>query len=146
MEADDNRYERSYTQPTARNCSQTPPPNQSTIDACPGQLNQDYRTCEYECHCNEITQQHQKKEDNIIFWIATALGSIAIVAGMLLPQKNPLNEWVGTGFVLGGVLTLFIATSIYWNNIDKILRPAVIALLIAVVLWIAYKRFMPDKQ
>lgn len=146
QEAQDNN--RGYEQPIPRNvdeprCEDTPEPTQEELDACPGQLNLNYNTCEYQCNCYEITEDHREQEDQIIFWVAIILGGIAITAGMLLPEKNPLNEWVGSGFILGGVITLFLATAMHWGNIDKIARPIVIALEILIVLSIAYKQFMP---
>ena len=65
---------------------------------------------------------------------------------MLLPAKNELNEWVGGGFILGGLITMFIATSMYWQHIDKIARPIVILAELILVLWIAYKKFGPKKD
>ncbi len=126
-------------------CEDVAEPTQEEIDACPGRLSMDYRSCEYTCSCYEIRNEHQELRENITFWFGIILGSIAIIAGMLLPRKNPLNEWVGTGFILGGVLTLFIATIRYWGELHAIARPIVIALEIILVLWIAYKRFGPEK-
>lgn len=137
-------YEPRPLEPT--NCTGTPEPSQEQIDACPGQTHLDHRTCEYQCSCYEITQAHQQQKENITFWIGIVLGSIAIIVGMLLPQKNPLNEWIGTGFIIGGVLTLFIATIRYWSELHKIARPIIIALELGIVLWIAYKRFVPEKK
>ena len=149
VEAQDT--DRSPQQPIPRTpgeerCEETPEPTQEEIDACPGQLHLNYNTCEYQCHCYELTREHQQQKESIIFWIAILLAGAAIVTGMLLPARNPLNEWVGSGFILGGVITLFIATIRYWSELHKIARPVIIALEIAIVLWIAYKRFMPNKK
>lgn len=125
-------------------CPALEEPTQEEIDACPGTLSPDWRTScpeQYICNCQELQQEFRSTEATIQFWIAIVLGFIAIVAGMLLPSKNELNEWVGAGFILGGLITLFIATAQYWGEIHRIARPIVIALELAVVLWIAYRQF-----
>jgi uncharacterized membrane protein YfcA len=64
---------------------------------------------------------------------------IAIVAGFLLPLGN-IHEWVGLGFIVGGVIGMFIGTVTYWSDLARIARPFVIAAELAVVLFIVYKR------
>ncbi len=125
-------------------CPELMPPTQEEIDACPGTMTRDWRSVcpeRYVCDCRELEQEFRSTQASIQFWLAIVLGFIAIVAGMMLPSKNELNEWVGAGFILGGLITLFIATAQYWGEIHRIARPIVIALELAVVLWIAYRQF-----
>lgn len=129
-------------------CPELPPPSQEEIDACPGSLQPDWRTScpeRYVCNCYELTQQFRSQEATIQFWLAVILSFIAIVAGMLLPSRKEINEWVGAGFILGGLITLFIATAQYWSEIHRIARPIVIALELVVVLWIAYRQFNKEQ-
>jgi len=129
-------------------CPELPPPSQDEIEACPGTLNPDWRSnCpdSYVCNCYELSNQYQKQEATIQFWLAVFLGFIAIVAGMMLPARKEINEWVGAGFILGGLITLFIATAQYWSEIHRIARPIVIALELVVVLWIAYRQFNKEQ-
>lgn len=126
-------------------CENASEPSQQLIDSCPGRLNLNYNTCEYDCNCYEITQDNREQNEQLIFWVAIVLAGVAIVTGMLLPSSNPLNQWVGTGVIIGGVITLFVATIRYWSELDKYARPVVIAIEIAIVLWLTYKRFIPEK-
>jgi hypothetical protein len=125
----------------SKNCTQAAQPTDQQIQACPGQLNMDYRTCEYGCSCYEITQQNQQTNDRIKFYLGVILGGLAIAFGMLLNPKKKLNTWIGSGFILGGLITIFIATVGYWGDLDKIIRPIVIAAELGLILWIAYKKF-----
>lgn len=147
-----NQNERSYYNPypNSLNCSELPEPTQEQRDACPGYLTPKYAegrcATEYTCDCADLADEYRNDEQNIRFWIAVILGAIAIAGGMLLPAKNDMNEWVGGGFILGGVITLFIATAMQWSEIHKIARPIVIALELILVLWIGYRRMMPTKK
>jgi len=140
-----NNYDK-YACPRSveNNCSELDVPSQEAKDACPGTLNPDYRQgcpTEYICNCSELTEQYQEQDDSLRFWIAIVLGFIAVVVGLLLPSKQELNEWVGAGAMLGGLITIFIATAMYWEHIDKIARPIVIALELVLVLVLAYRKF-----
>ena len=146
QEADRDFYPPFPRDPGGEQCADTPEPTQEERAACPGNLNLNYNTCEYQCSCYEITREHEQQKEQIIFWVAILLAGVAIVTGMLLPAKNPINDWVGSGFILGGVITLFVATIRYWSELDRLARPLVIALEIAIVVWITYKRFATDKK
>lgn len=126
-------------------CEPLPEPSQEEIDACPGNLYERYTggqcPTEYTCDCSQITESFNDRKENIIFWIAIALGGLAIVGGMLLPSKKDLNEWIGGGFIIGGIITLFIATAMHWGDIHRIARPIVIALELILVLWLAYRKW-----
>ncbi len=124
-------------------CEEIPPVNESS---CPGTLQPNYFTCTYDCTCFSLEQDYRAEQEAIIFWIALILSAIAITVGLLLPQNNPVHEWVGTGFILGGILTLFIATGRYWSEMHQIVRPVVIALELALILWISYKKMLPNKK
>lgn len=129
-------------------CPQVAPPTQEEIDACPGTLQLNWRTScpeEYVCNCHELTSDFRSQEATIQFWLAVLLSFGAIVAGMLLPARKEINEWIGAGFILGGLITLFIATAQYWSEIHRIARPIVIALELVIVLWIAYRQFNKEE-
>lgn len=129
------------------NCSALPPPSDEAIAACPGQLAPDYRNVQcpeqYTCNCYTITEDYHEREAAIQFWLGVILGAAAIVGGMLLSRGSAINDWIGTGFILGGLIALFIATMQYWGDIHRWARPFVIALELILVLWLAYRRFGP---
>lgn len=135
-----NEYPRAPFDPR-QECDDIQPATQEQIAACPGNLYTDYRACEYVCYCYEITQANNQRNDNIRYGISLLLGIIAISAGMVLNPKKEVNTWIGSGFILGGVITLFISTIGFWSSMHPILRPIVIAAELALVIWIAYKKF-----
>ena len=76
--------------------------------------------------------------------MASVLGFIAVVAGLYLPSAaNPLHEWIGTGFMLGGLADIFIGTGMYFSELHRIARPVVILLELVLVIFVAYKYLGP---
>ncbi len=108
------------------------------------EYNYDSRGCatSYNCNtCNYGFNQAQEKHSKYVFYISAFLALIAIFIGMYLPaQDNTLNEWMGTGFMLGGAFALFFGTATSFIFLDRIVRPVVIALELALVIFISYKK------
>ena len=100
----------------------------------------------YECStCQKQQQDTQERHNMIVFYTAVALGIVAIIVGFLLPLGT-VHEYVGLGFIIGGVLGLFIGTMQYWGDLARVARPFVIALELAVLLFIVYKRMNIGQQ
>ncbi|MBI2135904.1 hypothetical protein HYU06_02450 [Candidatus Woesearchaeota archaeon] len=97
----------------------------------------------YECnYCNKNYITSQKKYSLVVFLVSAILGLIAIILGLILPStKNILHEWVGTGFMLGGIVTLFIGTARYYADMYRILRPIVILIELLIVIYLVYNVF-----
>jgi hypothetical protein len=93
-------------------------------------------TCET---CYKEQDDKRQQRSMVIFYVMLVLGLVAIVAGFLLPLGT-VHEWVGLGFIIGGVISLFIGTALNWSEIARWLRPIVIALELAVLLFIIYRR------
>ena len=102
--------------------------------------NADGCVASYNCNtCYKEQQDAQQKRNAIFFYVSIALGLLFIVAGFILPLGT-IHEWVGLGFIMGGVIGLFIGTVAYWSDLARWLRPLVILLELGVVLAIVYKR------
>ena len=96
-------------------------------------------TCDY---CQREYDAAGEKHGFLMFIILSALGLIAIGTGLLLPQKqNNMHEWVATGLMLGGLITLFIGTAVYYRDMARIARPAVLLAELAIVIFLAYRLF-----
>ena len=76
--------------------------------------------------------------------MASFLGFLAVVSGLYLPSAaNPLHEWIGTGFMLGGLADIFIGTGQYFSELHRIARPIVIFFELVLVIFVAYKYLGP---
>lgn len=134
----------------AHKCQDYSKPTEEQLNQCidsegMNEYNYDEYGCpiKYECnYCNKQYENSQKKYSLVVFLISAILGLIAIILGLILPStKNILHEWVGTGFMLGGVVTLFIGTARYYADMYRILRPIVILIELLIVIYLVYNVF-----
>ena len=94
--------------------------------------------CEF---CQRDLDKANERYNFVSFIISAIFALIAIAVGLYLPAlKRSLNEWVGTGFMLGGLITLFAGTIMVYGELHRFVKPVVIFLELAVVLWLAYKK------
>ena len=104
----------------------------------------DEKGCPKEYFCQPCQIEYDKvmgKYNLKVFISMTILGAIAILVGLYLPQKNnPLNEFIGTGFILGGVISIFIGTMQYFQDAHKAARPIILLAELLLVLYLAYKK------
>lgn len=94
--------------------------------------------CDY---CNRDLQLLNAKHSKVNFILSSILGLLAIAAAMYLPiNKNQLNEWVATGFMIGGLIALFVGTASYFNQMSRIFRPLVILAELMIVIYVSYRK------
>lgn len=107
-------------------------------------MNYDPNNCpkKYECNtCQHEFDMAQEKHQRYVFYISALLSLVAIFIGLYLPAKtNTLNEWIGTGFMLGGTFSLFFGTLITFIWLDRYIRPLVILLELVLIIFIAYRK------
>ena len=94
------------------------------------------------CNYCQKEYEHANEKFNLYNFIFSAIFAlIAMGVGLYLPaQKGSLNEWVGTGFMLGGLLTLFVGTFMVFGELHRYIKPIVIFAELVIVLWLAYKK------
>lgn len=104
----------------------------------------DANGCPISYECDMCRKGYDEKREHYGFWsfiISSIAALIAIAIGLFLPaKKNTLNEWVGTGFVLGGLITLFVGTARYYGDLHRIVRPIILFIELVIVIYIAYKK------
>jgi hypothetical protein len=107
-------------------------------------INYDSNNCPTNYICNTCQNEFQlamEKHSKYVFYISAVLALIAIFLGLYLPAKqNTLNEWIGTGFMLGGTFALFFGTMTSFMFLDRYIRPIVILLELALIIFIAYRK------
>jgi len=91
--------------------------------------------------CNFKLQEAQKKHNFIVFIVSSIAGLIGIAIGLYLPKKkNPINEWLGTGFLLGGLFTILFGTVQYFSELGRYTKPIVIFIELVLVIYLAYAK------
>jgi len=101
----------------------------------------------YECDtCRGEFDQARDSYNQVVFYISALLALIAIFIGLYLPvEKNSLNETVGGGFMLGGIFALFFGTMMSFSSLGRFVKPVIIFIELALVIFIAYKKFGKQK-
>ncbi|MCB9361814.1 hypothetical protein H6504_00120 [Candidatus Woesearchaeota archaeon] len=109
----------------------------------------DSRGCiaSYRCEmCYAEYDQARQEHDLVLFIVSSILGLVAIVIALYMPTRD-INEWIATGFMLGGLFTLFFGTAVYFGDMARYIRPVVIFLELALVIFLAYKKLSkPDEE
>jgi len=143
---DNYYYDKSYGQES--NCTNLVVPKDFR-DNCSnqeGRINYEYDEdgCQMSYYCETCDHEFQLARDqynNVKFYISAFLALVAIFIGIYLPaNKNSLNEWIGTGFMLGGVFALFFGTVTSYNSLPTISRPIVILVELIIIIFISYKK------
>jgi len=104
----------------------------------------DTNNCPQNFICNTCQNEFEtatEKHNRYVFYISAILALIAIFIGLFLPAKsNSLNEWIGTGFMLGGTFALIFGTATSFMSLDRYLRPIIILAELVLVIFISYKK------
>jgi hypothetical protein len=95
-------------------------------------------TCNY---CQKDFDNANNNYSLFVFIVSSLIGLIGVAIGLFMPaKKNDLNEWIGTGFMLGGMIAIFIGTARYFAELGRYIRPIVIFIELVIVIFIAYKK------
>lgn len=85
--------------------------------------------------CNKEYQDAREPYDANVFIILTVLGVAALIAGVILKTES-----VGSGFLMGGVLSILIATLRNWSNFGDIIRFLILGAVLALLVYIGIKK------
>ena len=84
---------------------------------------------------NEAIENHRLSS----FIITSMFGLVAVIAGIVLKPKTELSDWIISGFIIGGLISIFMGTIMYFGDMSRFVRPIVIASEIALVIWVSLK-------
>ena len=92
--------------------------------------------CDINSACDKEYDTARDLYNRNVFFIATIAGILAVIIGGLLLSK----ESVGSGLMAGGVLSVIYGTMRYWEALGNIIRFVLLGVVLAVLIWIAYKK------
>jgi len=95
---------------------------------------------EYNQSCYDAQNDIREKNELIRFLVTTIVGVIAVIVGMYISIKEPVGMAIASGFLLGGLFSIFTGTLSGWGSISEIIRPIIILIEIVLVIWVAYKK------
>lgn len=117
-------------------------------DGIPRNAEYDEEGCVTSITCDYCQREYDAARDqySLIYFIITALlGAVSIVVALLLPSKGSVNEWVGSGLLLGGVIVIFGGTVVTFGELHKWLRPVVMFAELLLVIFLAYRLWGKEK-
>ena len=148
--------EKPYAVPIdTRTCPKYKEPTQDELDKCSSDKGfpeyrydangcpSEYKGCNF---CQRDYDAASQKYNFMYFIFSSILAVIGIGIGMLLPShKDSLNEWIATGFMLGGLVTLFFGTFRYYEYLGRYVKPAVILAELLIIIFLAYRKLKDVK-
>ena len=91
--------------------------------------------CETDYECREEYDSARDFYNRNVFFIATFIGLVTIILSLVF-----VVEAVSAGFMGGGVLLVIYGTIRYWGEMSDIYRTIMLAVALAVLIWIGYKK------
>ena len=137
-----------------KDCPKYNEPGQEELDTCAEQKGYPdyqydalgcpikYKGCNF---CQRDFDAANQKYNLYFFIFSSILAVVAIGIGLVLPTKNSLNEWIATGFILGGLITLFFGTFRYYQYLGRYVKPVVIFVELLLVIFLSYKKLQDIK-
>lgn len=96
--------------------------------------------CNLDYYCSQDYDEERENRSFYAFIVLSIFGAIAILIGLYLPLTNPINEWIGTGFMLGGLFDVFFGTAMHYEDLGRFLKPAVLFMELALVIFLTYRK------
>lgn len=122
-------------------------PTDTEIDECEarkGRIEYKYNTqgCaeSYECNtCWTEYDQAGEKHRLVGFIVTSILGIIAVLVGLYAKSNIEVSEWIYSGFLIGGIISVFIGTMSYFRDMGRFVKPIVFLIEIILIVLIALK-------
>ncbi len=93
--------------------------------------------CDTQYTCRNNYEAANKTYQRNVFVTLVILGAIMVLIGNFMGG----NEVIATGLSFGGVLSFVIASMRYWGAADDYIRVGILAIALAILFWVAYKKF-----
>jgi len=134
-------------EPAAQNCSDLVGPTAAEQDNCSemkGYLEYRYASdgCPESFFCNTCNAQQEKayKQYRLVgFIISSIMGLAGILVGLYLRHDKDVVEWIYSGVLIGGILTIFIGTLSYFHDMGRFIKPFVLLGEFFIIIWVAMK-------
>lgn len=92
--------------------------------------------CDATAKCREDFQNSANFYNRNVFIILEIAGLVSFLLGLFAISAKA----VANGFLGGGILSMIIGTIRYWSGMDDYLRFGILGLVLAVLVWVGYKK------
>jgi len=73
------------------------------------------------------------------FIITSIMAVIAIIIGLYVSSKMEVVEWIFSGFLIGGIMTLAFGTISYFRDMGRFVKPVILLCEMGIIIWIAVR-------
>jgi len=96
--------------------------------------------CDLQFTCRNTFEAAQKVYDRNVFITLVLLGAICVAIGNFFRR----NLVVGIALSIAGVMSFIIASMRYWGSADDLIKVVILAIALAILIWLAIKKFKND--
>ncbi len=93
--------------------------------------------CDLQFTCRNNFETAQKVYDRNVFITLVILGAICVAIGNFFTG----NMLISVAFSLAGVLSFVVASTRYWTSADDLIKVIILAIALAILVWVAVKKF-----
>lgn len=94
----------------------------------------------YECNtCRSGFEEASRGHRLLGFIVTSVLGVIAILIGLYSKGKEEVAEWIFSGILIGGILSVIFGTMSYFSDMGRFVKPIVLIVEFALIVLIALK-------
>jgi hypothetical protein len=97
--------------------------------------------CDYQYTCRTAFERDNKVYERNVFIMGMIFGIAAVFISLALTLES-----VSIGFMAGGIVVLIVAIIRYWNELGDKLRFVMLAIVLAILIWIGYKKLNPKME
>ena len=91
--------------------------------------------CDIDFYCREDFDKTREKYNRNVFIVATGIGIIILIVGFALKMAS-----VSAGLMSGGVLTILYGIIRYWTDLPDYGRFIILGIILAILIWLGYRR------
>jgi hypothetical protein len=92
--------------------------------------------CDAEFNCAQEFRDVDSMYNRNVFILCMIFGLAAVIAGTYLKLLS-----VSAGIMGGGFLAMFYGSMRYWSEMNEYFRFSILAIVLAVLIWVGYKKF-----
>lgn len=93
--------------------------------------------CDLDYTCRTQFEDANKTYTRNVFIFLVVLGALCVLIGNFFKG----NDVISNGLALGGLLSFVVASIRYWNDANDYIHVAILAIALAILVWIAMKKF-----
>ena len=93
--------------------------------------------CNLQFTCQNNYEAAQKVYDRNVFITLVILGALCVALGSFFGG----NVVISIALSMAGVLSFVIASMRYWSSADDLIKVIILAIALAILIWVAFKKF-----